>query len=188
MSDLITPVPVRKPRASTRITINKPVIPAVPNQETTEITNIQPSGMTTESLTTLPGLAMQLSDSELKSKSVDELKELCKSRGIKTKASTVAGLVKAYKGLASTVGSVAGSDRATRAARPDRGVSESGDGKKKQTARRQTTKQLNISDTEVTEYTTGNNHSTTKEELRDRVHQIHNLLRNKGIGYGFNGL
>ncbi len=79
-----------------------------------------------------------LSDSELKTKTVDELKELCKSRGIKTKASTIPGLIKAYKGSAG--GSTAASVRESRATSPERGASESGDGatstKKKPMARR----------------------------------------------------
>ena len=65
-----------------------------------------------------------------------------------------------------------------------------GKGKKKEKTGKMTTKRPDFSTEEgkkeLEQYKQSS--SSTKEALKDRVHQIHNLLRNKGIGYGFNGL
>lgn len=65
-----------------------------------------------------------------------------------------------------------------------------GKGKKKEKPGKMTTKRPDFSTEEgkkeLEQYKQSS--SSTKEALKDRVHQIHNLLRNKGIGYGFNGL
>ena len=65
-----------------------------------------------------------------------------------------------------------------------------GKGKKKEKTGKMTTKRPDFTTEggkkELDQYRQSS--SSTKEALKERVHQIHNLLRNKGIGYGFNGL
>jgi len=61
-----------------------------------------------------------------------------------------------------------------------------GQGNKKERVGKMATKRPEFTQDELKDYL--HTSSSTKEALKDRVHQIHNLLRNKGIGYGFNGL
>jgi type I restriction-modification system DNA methylase subunit/restriction endonuclease S subunit len=132
MSDLIEPV---KPRVS-RLKINVPrqVNPASnsENPESTGITNTQSSGL---QLTTEPEVpsSQAYTASDLKGKSIEELKALCTRSGIKTRASTQAGLIKALTGQSST--------KPSRAPSPDRASTASGDGQqpKKSTARKSKT-------------------------------------------------